>query len=139
MKEKYMFLAIKESHKCATTEDFPVGCVIIEDDKVISLAHNSRNKSNVTIDHAEITAIIEANMKKKSWRLDDCDMYVTLEPCEMCKNVIREARINKIYFLVSRNLEKKPYSKCKFEKVVIGNRKSDKYINDIKVFFTDKR
>ena len=78
--------------------DVPVCALIVKNDKIISIATNKREENNSTIAHAEILAIQEANKKLNSWRLDDCDMYVTLEPCPMCAWAIINARIKNLYF-----------------------------------------
>ena len=78
--------------------DIPVCAMITKNDKIISIATNKREENNSTIAHAEILAIQEANKKLNSWRLDDCDMYVTLEPCPMCAWAIINSRIKNLYF-----------------------------------------
>ena len=95
---KYMELAYKEAEKCEKKGEVPIGVVIVKNNKIISKAHNKNNKSNLTIDHAEIIAISKANKKIKNWRLNGCTMYVTLEPCLMCKTVIINSRIENVYF-----------------------------------------
>ncbi|MDD3241227.1 MAG: nucleoside deaminase [Bacilli bacterium] len=95
---KYMELAYKEAKKAEKTGEVPVGAIIVKNNKVISKGYNKNNKSNLTIDHAEIIAISKANKKIKNWRLSNCDMYVTLEPCLMCKTVIINSRIKNVYF-----------------------------------------
>ena len=76
----------------------PIGAVIVQNGKVLAKAYNTRNKSQNAINHAEILAISKACRKLKSWRLDDCDIYVTLEPCPMCAGAILNARIKNLYF-----------------------------------------
>lgn len=76
----------------------PVGAVIIKNDKVIAKAYNMREHHQIATHHAEILAIEKANKKLKSWRLDDCDLYVTLEPCPMCAGAILNARIKNVYY-----------------------------------------
>ncbi len=93
---KYIDIAIEEAKK--SVQDIPIGAVIVKNDKVISAKHNNREKINSTTAHAEILAIEEANKKLNSWRLDDCDIYITLEPCPMCAWAIINARISNVYF-----------------------------------------
>ncbi len=93
-----MQLAIKEALKAEREEEIPVGAVIVCDNKVISAAHNMREKLKDPTAHAEILAIREAAKKKNDWRLTGCTIYVTLEPCPMCASAILLARINKIVF-----------------------------------------
>lgn len=78
----------------------PIGAVIVKDNKIISTAYNKREKSQIATHHAEILAIEKACKKLKSWRLDDCELYVTLEPCPMCSGAIINARIKKVYYAV---------------------------------------
>ncbi len=100
---KYMELAYKEAKKANLADEIPVGAVIVKNDKVIAKAHNKRNKSNKVIDHAEIIAITKANKKLKNWRLEDCEIYITLEPCPMCASAIEQSRIKRIYTSASNN------------------------------------
>ena len=81
-------------------EEIPVGAVIVKDNKIISRAFNRREKNQIATHHAEIIAIEKACKKLKSWRLDDCDLYVNLEPCPMCSGAIMNARIRKVYYAV---------------------------------------
>lgn len=97
MKE-YMELALKQSKKAYNKGEVPVGAVIVKNNKVISKAYNKKEKNRIAVYHAEILAIIRACKKLKTWRLDDCELYVTLEPCLMCAGAIIQSRISKIYF-----------------------------------------
>lgn len=81
-------------------EEIPIGAVIVKDNKIIARAHNTREKSQIATHHAEILAIEKACKKLKSWRLDDCDIYVTLEPCPMCAGAILNARIRNVFYAV---------------------------------------
>ena len=91
---------MKKAIKIAKTSggDIPIGAVIVKDGKVIAKAVNQREKKQNAVNHAEIIAIQKANKKLKNWRLNDCEMYVTLEPCPMCASAILQARISKLYF-----------------------------------------
>ena len=93
-----MKLALKEAMKAEAIDEVPIGCVIVKDDKVIARAHNVRESSNRAIGHAEMMAIEKANKKLGAWRLEDCDIYITLEPCLMCAGAIILARIKNVYF-----------------------------------------
>ena len=93
-----MALAIKEAKKAYKKNEVPVGCVIVKNDKVISKAHNLKEKRKSSIMHAEIIAIMRACKKVKNWHLNECEMYVTLEPCMMCTGAIIESRIKKVYY-----------------------------------------
>lgn len=97
MKEKFMKEALKEAQKAYNKLEVPVGCVIVKDDKIIARGHNLKETKNDTTMHAELIAIRKASQKLESWRLNDCEMYVTLEPCSMCAGAIINARIKKVY------------------------------------------
>ena len=96
-KEKFMKEALKEAKKAYAKEEIPVGAVIVKEGKIIARAHNLKESKNSSISHAEILAITKANKKLKAWRLEKCEMYITLEPCMMCMGAIINARIKKIY------------------------------------------
>ena len=98
---------IKLSIKSAKHADVPVGAIIVKNNKIISKGYNKREKDNKIINHAEIDAILKANKKLKSYFLYDCDMYVTLEPCEMCSKVINNARISNVFYLIQKPKSKK--------------------------------
>ncbi len=93
-----MSLALKEAQKALLEDETPIGCVIVKDDKVIARGHNKRESKNLVTSHAEIEAITKANRKLKNWRLVDCDIYVTVEPCIMCAGAIVQSRIRNIYY-----------------------------------------
>ena len=97
MQEKYMKEALKEAKKAYQKLEIPVGCVIVKDGKIIARGHNLKETKLDTTKHAEIIAIQKASKKLNSWRLIDCEMYVTLEPCPMCAGAIINSRIKKIY------------------------------------------
>ena len=98
MKEKYMTEAIKQEKKAYNKKEVPVGAVIVCNNKIIAKSYNMREKKKNVIKHAEIIAIAKACKKKKTWKLDDCEIYVTMEPCLMCFGAIMQARIKKIYY-----------------------------------------
>ena len=97
MQEKFMKEALKEAKKAYDKLEVPVGAVIVKDGKIIARAHNLKETKCDTTNHAEIIAIQKASKKLKSWRLLDCEMYVTLEPCSMCAGAIINSRIKKVY------------------------------------------
>lgn len=96
--EFYMKLALKEAKKSLVSDDIPIGAVIVLDGKVISKAHNTREKDQTTIGHAEINAITKANKKIGRYRLDGGVIYITKEPCLMCMGAILSARISRIVY-----------------------------------------
>ena len=97
MEEKFMKAALKEAKKAYDKLEVPVGAVIVKDGTIIARAHNLKETKFDTTKHAEILAIQKASKKLKSWRLLDCEMYVTLEPCSMCAGAIINSRIKKLY------------------------------------------
>lgn len=97
MDNKFMKEALKEAQKAYDKLEVPVGCVIVKDGKIIARAHNQKETKLDTTKHAEILAIQKASKKLESWRLLDCEMYVTLEPCPMCAGAIINSRIKKVY------------------------------------------
>lgn len=106
MNLKYMNIALNEALKGYKNGEIPVGAVIVKNDKVISKAHNLKEKNKCAIEHAEIIAIRKASSKLKNWRLENCDMYVTLEPCPMCASAIKQSRISNVYSALSNSDEK---------------------------------
>ena len=96
-KEKFMQEAIKEAKKAYKKLEVPVGAVIVKDGEIIARAHNLKETKFDTTKHAEILAIQKASKKLKSWRLINCEMYITLEPCTMCAGAIINSRIKNIY------------------------------------------
>ena len=94
--EKFMNAALKEAKKAYDMHEVPIGCVIVHDGKIIAKGHNQRNHDKSVLSHAEILAIRAACRKINDWRLEDCTMYVTLEPCPMCAGAIVQARIPKV-------------------------------------------
>lgn len=97
MENKFMKIALKEAKKAYEKLEVPVGAIIVKDGEIIAKAHNLKETKYDTTKHAEILAIQKASKKLKSWRLLDCEMYVTLEPCSMCSGAIINSRIKKIY------------------------------------------
>ena len=97
MQEYFMKQALKEAKKAYDKLEIPVGAVIVKDGKIIARAHNIKEEKVDTTKHAEIIAIQKASKKLHSWRLNDCKMYVTLEPCPMCAGAIIQARLKKLY------------------------------------------
>ncbi len=94
--EKYMKEALKQAEKAYRLGEVPIGCVIVYQDKIIGRGYNKRNTKKTTLAHAELVAIDKASKAMGDWRLEDCTMYVTLEPCQMCSGAIVQARIRKV-------------------------------------------
>ena len=93
-----MKLAIKEALKASEIDEVPIGAIIVRDNKVISKGFNHRENKMMVTSHAEIEAIQKANKKLNNWRLVDCDIYVTVEPCLMCMGAIYQAHFKNVYF-----------------------------------------
>lgn len=96
--EYYMSLALEQAKLAAVEGEVPVGCVIVKDDAVIATGRNRREQLQSTASHAEMEAMAVANEVLGSWRLDDCTLYVTLEPCPMCAGAILNARVPRVYY-----------------------------------------
>jgi tRNA(adenine34) deaminase len=96
--EFYMREALALAHEAAARGEVPVGCVIVRGGEIIGRGRNRREEKRATASHAEMEAIADANARLGSWRLDDCTLYVTLEPCPMCAGAILNARIPRVYY-----------------------------------------
>src|SRR5690625_4855771 len=96
--EKFMRIALQEANKAKKLGEVPIGAVIVKENQVVSTGYNLRETSQTALSHAELIAIDEANKTLNSWRLDDCTLYVTLEPCPMCAGAIVQARIKRVVF-----------------------------------------
>lgn len=141
MEENILKKLLLLSDKAYKKNEVPISAIVISDGRIISKAYNKRNKTNKTIAHAEILAINKANKKLKTWRLNNCSLYTTVKPCDMCMNVIKESRIDKVYYLLDRLEEKKQYDKTKFihlsnPEIEIYNKK---YLEKVKKFWKKKR
>ena len=129
---KKIFNKLKKNNiKAIKNNDVPVSCVIIKNNAIISASYNKKNKKNNPLCHAEINAIIKAARITKSWNLNDCNLYVTLEPCEMCKRVIEEARIKNVYYIL--NNDKKVNNTTQYIKINVSEEKYFK--EELKTFF----
>ena len=94
--EKFMKQALLQAKKAKELGEVPIGCVIVQDGKVIGRGYNRRNTDKSTLSHAEITAIRKASKKLNDWRVEECTLYVTLEPCQMCAGAIVQARVKEV-------------------------------------------
>lgn len=106
MNDKYMNMAFEEALKAYNCGEVPIGAVIVRNDVVLARAYNKKESKKSVICHAEILAINEASSKIDNWRLDGCDIYITLEPCPMCASAIKQARIKNVYSALSNSDEK---------------------------------
>ena len=98
MQEYFMRQALALAREAAGAGEVPVGCVIVRDGLVVGCGRNRREEKQSAASHAELEAIVQANRALGSWRLDDCELYVTLEPCPMCAGAILNARISRVWF-----------------------------------------
>ena len=137
MNLKYMDMAIEEAKKAFEEDEVPVGCVIVKNNQILALTHNRKEQMNSATKHAEILAIEEASSKLNNWRLDGCDVYITLEPCPMCASALKQARVSHIFCGLS-NSDFRNYE------IVLKILESDKnnasvpIINDLAVEKVDK-
>ena len=141
MDEYYMQLAIKQAKKALKYNEVPVGAIIVKNNKIISKAFNKKEKNKDTTKHAEIIAISKACKKTKNWRLDDCEIYVTMEPCMMCCGAIEQSRIKKIVYCIPNSNFGAVESKFKIleNNINIVKIENIEYIDMVKQFFKDKR
>lgn len=116
---------IKLIKKASKNDEVPVGAMIVRNNKIIAKKYNKREHTNSVLGHAEIECIKKAAKKIKKWKLDDCDLYVTLKPCSMCMEIIRESRIRKVFYFVDKPEYKKEYNKINLIKI------SDEYYENI--------
>ena len=98
IEEKFMSIALKEAKKAEAIDEVPIGCVIVKNNKIIARGHNIRETKKDPLGHAELVAIKKASKKLMNWRLEGCDLYVTLEPCMMCSGAIIQSRIRRVIF-----------------------------------------
>ena len=126
----FMKEAFKEAKKAELENEIPIGCVIVLDNKIISRGHNTREKTQNALCHAEVNAINKACKKLKSWRLDRAIIYVTLEPCPMCAGAIANARIQKIVY----GAKDKSSQDCLCEKILSSTRLNHK----VEMFYEER-
>ena len=136
MPEKYYKLLITLAQKAAKKGEVPISAILVYQDKVIAKAYNTRKTKHQVYNHAEMLVIKKASRKLKDWRLDKCDMYVTLSPCKMCSDIINEARINNVYYLISapKAIINNKYIQTNDCKEIFN-----KYMQIFNAFFTDLR
>lgn len=131
-REKLLTILNKKAIK---HNEVPVSCIITKDDKIISKAYNNKIRKHDPTAHAEIIAIRKAARKLKTWNLNECRLYVTLYPCKMCLDVINEARIKEVYYILDN--EKEINNNVKITK--INSEKNEYFQKELKGFFKNKR
>lgn len=117
--------------------EVPIAALVIKNGKIISKAVNKKMKTNICMYHAEALAIMKAEKRLHDWRLEDCDLYVTLEPCLMCKEIIKQARIKNVYFLLKSTFNNEDNKNINYNHVDCDL--SKKYHKMIREFFVNKR
>ena len=118
--------------------DIPVGAIIVKDGIIIGKGYNTREKDYNILGHAEINAIINASKKINNWNLSDSEMYVTLKPCSMCMEIIKQSRIKNVNYLLDKPDHKKEFYKTKFKKID-ENDYNDEYLKILQYFFKKLR
>lgn len=133
MTEKIIETMYKEAIKAYKKGEIPVGALITKNNKIIAKSHNNRQKKHNLLGHAEINCILKAEKHIKDWRLDECEMYVTLSPCSMCEAIIEESRLKKVHFLVKQlNYNEK---NSKIVQISDQNNQKEEYEKLLKNFF----
>ncbi len=107
---------IKLALKAAKKGEVPVGAILVYKNRIIARGYNKREKSNNILGHAEIQVIKKANKCLHCWKLDDCELYVSLKPCSMCEEIIKQSRLKNVYYLLEKPTQKKEYYKTEFIK-----------------------
>lgn len=133
---------IELSDSASSLGEVPIAAVLVCDGEIVSYAHNQRKSSCCVFDHAEIICITEYAKKINDWRLNNCSLYVTVEPCEMCKCFIKESRISNVYYLYKKLDFKKPYNNCSFNLIQCDKDNEiyfNKYKNISDLFWKNKR
>ena len=135
-----MNLALKQALKAYKKQEVPIGAIIVKNGKIISKAYNKKENKQITTKHAEIIAIERACKKLKTWHLDGCEIYTTMEPCLMCYGAIEQSRISKIYYgLKNMNFGFESKYNIETKLQVCECKISNEYIDYIKSFFKEKR
>lgn len=129
-------IILKEMESAIKKNEVPIAAIILKNGKIIAKAHNNVEKNNNPLGHAEILVIQKAAKKLKTWKLNDCELYVTLEPCAMCKEMIKRSRIDKIYYFVDKKDKKMP--ELAMQKIILEDL-NEQIKNKIISFFVDVR
>ena len=138
MPEKYYQILMNLCRKASKKDEVPIAAILVDNDKIIAKAYNTRKTKNNVCNHAEMLVIKKASRKLKDWRLDNCSIYVTLKPCSMCEAAIRQARIKNVYYLLDKPESKKEYYKTNIEQANTRTQ-IDKYSQYLKDFFKNLR
>ena len=136
--EDYLTKIIELSKKSLESGDVPIGAIIVKDGKIIGEGYNTREKNNDVMGHAEINAIKDASKNLNNWNLQGSVMYVTLKPCSMCLSVIRESRVDFVYYLLDKSEKKFEYSRTAIHNFDDENAKEE-YLRILQDFFKKLR
>ena len=117
MKKEYYDILYKLALKAYKKNEMPVSAILVKNNKIIAKAYNRKNISNNPLYHAEILCLQKGYKKLKRWNLNDCSLYVSLEPCDMCKMLIEESRIDQVYFLLNKGKNNNKYTKTIYEQM----------------------
>ena len=131
-------ILMENTNKSLENNDVPVGAVIVKDGKVLAFGYNTREKDQNVLGHAEINAMLEAQKILNNWNLSGCDLYVTLVPCSMCLEIIKQSRIDNIYYLLDKPASKKEFYKTKMQKINDASYEN-KYADILSDFFKKLR
>jgi tRNA(Arg) A34 adenosine deaminase TadA len=131
---EYINKLLELADKAEIIKDIPIGAIVVKNGEIIGEGFNNRVITNDPTGHAEINAIKFATAKLGDWRLNDCDLYVTLEPCDMCMEVIKESRISNVYYLLE-NKEKHKYSRTNISTLVCDKNIIENYQQKLSNFF----
>ena len=135
---KYIDTCLDEARISYQQSDVPIGAILVKNGEIIAKSHNTRELDNSILGHAEINVILEASKVLNRWNLSDCELYVTLKPCSMCMEVIKQSRIRKIYYLLDKPDYKKEFTKSEFIKIS-ESESEQMYQKMLADFFKDKR
>ena len=135
---EYFNETIKLAKKSLKNSDVPIGAIIVKNGIIIGKGYNTREKLENILGHAEINAINMASKKLNNWNLSGCELYVTLKPCNMCMEVIKQSRISKVYYLVDKLPSKREFEQTIIEKYN-NNDMNDEYLELLQSFFKNLR
>ena len=136
--KKYIDTIIKLANKSLINGDVPVGAIVVKDGIIIGRGYNTKEKNNDILGHAEVNAIIQSNKKIGNWNLSGCTLYVTLKPCSMCMEIIKQCRVDKVLYLLDKPNNKKEYDKTNV-KQIDSKDKANEYNKILSNFFANLR
>ena len=135
---KYFEETIKLAKKSIKSKDVPIGAIVVKDNVIVGKGYNTREKKQNIMGHAEINAIIRTSKLLNNWNLSNCELYVTLKPCNMCMEIIKQSRIKKVYYLLEKLPNKREYDQTIIEKSEDGHLTED-YLSILQSFFKNLR